>query len=70
MSASTRSFAQLPLPRAAGEPLTAAPVPAVESRASQMACLMAEGMSDRAIARQLRIGLEEVKIARSRGVTA
>lgn len=71
MSASTRPIAQAPLPRAAGEPLTAMPMPpAIESRASQLSRLMAEGMSDRAIARQLRIGLEEVKIARSRGVTA
>lgn len=37
------------------------------SVSDQITRLIGDGLSDRAIARELRIGLEEVKIARSRG---
>lgn len=52
------------LGRAAGEHVHTSPSPSVSE---QIARLIGEGMSDRAIARELRIGLEEVRIARSRG---
>ncbi len=58
---------------AAASPRAAAPTanpllgidPTVELR-SAVARLVAEGLSDRAIARQLHIGLEEVRMARTR----
>lgn len=52
------------LGRAAGEYIHSEPA---LSRSEQVAQLIEEGLSDRAIARELRIGLEEVKIARGRG---
>jgi DNA-binding NarL/FixJ family response regulator len=50
--------------RAAGEHIRHE---APASMSIQIARLIDEGLSDRSIARELRIGLEEVKIARSRG---
>ena len=48
-------------------PRTAAAAPAsAGSLASAVADLVAEGLSDRAIARQLHVGLEEVRMARMR----
>ena len=41
------------------------PLPGVELRAT-VSQLVAEGLSDRAIARRMRIGLEEVRLARLR----
>jgi DNA-binding NarL/FixJ family response regulator len=59
-----------PAPMAAGEfvpaPAMRRAEAAVDQR-SQIQRLAAEGLSDRAIARQLHIGLEEVRIARMRG---
>lgn len=52
------------LGRAAGEYIHAEPALLMSD---QIAHLIDEGLSDRAIARELRIGLEEVKITRSRG---
>lgn len=57
----------VPLGRAAGEYVRSDSAPETPSR---IARLIEEGLSDRAIARELRIGLEEVKIARSRGGSA
>lgn len=54
----------VPLGRAAGEHVRAGPAPSMPVR---IARLIEEGLSDRVIARELRIGLEEVRIARSRG---
>lgn len=56
--------AAAPMGRAAGEHVRHDIVP---TTSVQIARLIEEGLSDRAIARELRIGLEEVKIARSRG---
>lgn len=56
--------ASVPMGRAAGEYIRNDVPP---SMSNQIARLIDEGLSDRAIARELRIGLEEVKIARSRG---
>ncbi|TAJ18023.1 MAG: hypothetical protein EPO65_09845 [Dehalococcoidia bacterium] len=56
--------ASVPMGRAAGEYVRNDAAPTMSS---QIARLIDEGLSDRAIARELRIGLEEVKIARSRG---
>lgn len=64
LSEPVRAVAGAPLGRAAGEYIRHEPV---QSTATQIARLIDEGLSDRAIARELRIGLEEVKIARSRG---
>lgn len=52
------------LGRAAGEHIHSESAP---SMSDQIARLIDDGLSDRAIARELRVGLEEVKIARSRG---
>lgn len=54
----------VPLGRAAGEYIHAESAPSLPE---QIASLIDEGLSDRAIARELRIGLEEVKIVRGRG---
>src|SRR5690606_2799862 len=58
------------LPMAAGEYVEQAPpqeVPALSGMRAQIARLAEAGMSDRSIARELHIGLEEVRIARMRG---
>ncbi len=62
--ARTPAAAGMPLGRAAGEYIHGE---SAASTSAQIARLIDEGLSDRAIARELRIGLEEVKIARSRG---
>ncbi len=62
--ARTPAVAGMPLGRAAGEYIHGE---SAASTSAQIARLIDEGLSDRAIARELRIGLEEVKIARSRG---
>lgn len=57
-------------PMAAGEFVAARVMPATAGRTDlrpEILHLAAEGLSDRAIARELHIGLEEVRIARLRG---
>ncbi|MDO9444010.1 MAG: hypothetical protein Q7K37_01745 [Dehalococcoidia bacterium] len=56
-------------PMAAGEHVSAA-TPAISSTSdlrSRVLALTEDGLSDRAIARELNVGLEEVRIARLRG---
>ncbi|RJQ12011.1 MAG: hypothetical protein C4558_02530 [Dehalococcoidia bacterium] len=60
----TLATAGASLGRAAGEHIHAE---SALSMSDQIARLIDDGLSDRAIARELRVGLEEVKIARSRG---
>jgi hypothetical protein len=60
----TPSATDAPLGLAAGEHVHGEPG---RSTAAQIKRLIDEGLSDRAIGRELRIGLEEVKIARTRG---
>jgi hypothetical protein len=64
LSEPARVVAVAPTGRAAGEHIRREQAPPMSA---QIARLIEEGLSDRAIARELRIGLEEVKIARSRG---
>lgn len=53
-------------PMAAGEHVSAA-APRASDLRSQVLALTEDGLSDRAIARELNVGLEEVRIARLRG---
>ncbi len=59
-------------PMAAGEHIGAAEVATAASGdlRGQVLALTEQGLSDRAIARQLHVGLEEVRIARLRGARA
>ncbi len=76
-AASSQSTAEAPvLAPASGAPLPVGPSPDImddvtpgapaEGLTGLVRRLVAEGLSDRAIARRMRIGLEEVRIARSR----
>ncbi|PKN81514.1 MAG: hypothetical protein CVU47_06530 [Chloroflexi bacterium HGW-Chloroflexi-9] len=53
-------------PMAAGEHVSAA-APTMSDLRSRVLALTEDGLSDRAIARELNVGLEEVRIARLRG---
>ena len=53
-------------PMAAGEHVSAA-APSTSDLRSRVLALTEDGLSDRAIARELNVGLEEVRIARLRG---
>lgn len=55
------------LPLAAGEFVEQSHQDGPQDMRSRVARLAEEGLSDRAIARQLHVGLEEVRIARMRG---
>ena len=83
MSAAPAPTLEPDLPMASGAPIEAprlapiverAPGQPIEgqrgSLASSVSRLVAEGLSDRAIARQLHIGLEEVRMTRMRGSRA
>lgn len=67
LSEPARAGVGVSMGRAAGEHVRHE---AVLPTSTHIGRLIDEGLSDRAIARELRIGLEEVKIARSRGARA
>jgi hypothetical protein len=64
LSEPARVIAGASMGRAAGEHVRQGSTPSLSTHIGR---LIEEGLSDRAIARELRIGLEEVKIARNRG---